>query len=628
MNQSVNLDNSVSKLIYKNYKNMRLSKHNNNLLLSFNKTQPINSKRTSQLNNKKQDFSNFISNLEEKSKNNKLISQSFTKNYKITNQIEQMDVLKLNSWEKENLLNVLKISKILYTTLSQYYKEHNEINKQNEINEYKKILSSRNYDIAKLLNSNTGKPNKIFQNFIKRNQQEQGSILFNTISKTKTRFNINALNKRDIRANLGVDTTQLEENNKDIDFNTNYYNKVIKEKIKEEERMRSELFNISLKLYNKKNEHSKLLNELNEIYKNIDDLHLKFNNDKNNIKKAILKNQEVFEKQKIEKSISKVDLMKEISKHTLENNKLEEKLQRKYKIYQLNLKIKEHDKKILSNKIIICKKEEDYIKLVNMIILKEQKDYYLEILKRGYDSRNEGLSWCVKNLLEMQVNLEYHHFPKFLSHEHCDYLIKIANILLEESQLKIILKTIKKKHEKIQNDETQEKFNKIADYSTGIVHTKKNIIDLEVEKLKEQKRKENTIAERINTMFNKIYKKYEEAFKVTMEKKNEELKIERITANLRETLIENGGKDNKNFQELNKVLLFLENNQSSKEYLEIILILRGRLEYLKKQKNELRNEQIRLLKEQVDLHSRLTFAQSSLQYDLVFTALFGQNLAL
>ena len=42
MNQSVNLDNSVSKLIYKNYKNMRLSKHNNNLLLSFNKTQPIN----------------------------------------------------------------------------------------------------------------------------------------------------------------------------------------------------------------------------------------------------------------------------------------------------------------------------------------------------------------------------------------------------------------------------------------------------------------------------------------------------------------------------------------------------------------------------------------------------------
>ena len=627
MNQSVNLDNSVSKLIYKNYKNMRLSKHNNNLLLSFNKTQPI-TKRASQLTNKKQDFSNFISNLEEKSKNNKLISQSFTKNYKITNQIEQMDVLKLNSWEKENLLNVLKISKILYTTLSQYYKEHNEINKQNEINEYKKILSSRNYDIAKLLNSNTGKPNKIFQNFIKRNQQEQGSILFNTISKTKTRFNINALNKRDIRANLGVDTTQLEENNNDIDFNTNYYNKVIKEKIKEEERMRSELFNISLKLYNKKNEHSKLLNDLNEIYKNIDDLHLKFNNDKNNIKKAILKNQEVFEKQKIEKSISKVDLMKEISKHALENNKLEEKLHKKYKIYQLNLKIKEHDKKILSNKIIICKKEEDYIKLVNMIILKEQRDYYLEILKRGYDSRNDGLSWCVKNLLEMQVNLEYHHFPKFLSHEHCDYLIKIANILLEESQLKIILKTIKKKHEKIQNDETQEKFNKIADYSTGIVHTKKNIIDLEVEKLKEQKRKENTIAERINTMFNKIYKKYEEAFKVIMEKKNEELKIERITANLRETLIENGGEDNKNFQELNKVLLFLENNQSSKEYLEIILILRSRLDYLKKQKYELKSEQLRLLKEQVDLHSRLTFAQSSLQYDLVFTALFGQNLAL
>ena len=53
--------------------------------------------------------------------------------------------------------------------------------------------------------------------------------------------------------------------------------------------------------------------------------------------------------------------------------------------------------------------------------------------------------WCVRNLLELQTNLEYHHFPKFLTHEEIDYLIKIANISLEEIQLKIILKTLKKK---------------------------------------------------------------------------------------------------------------------------------------------------------------------------------------
>ena len=164
-----NFENTLSSY-NKNSKNIRLNKYRNKLLLSFNKTQPINSKTifNSKITQfKKQDVSNFFSNLEKKSKNNKFISQSFTKNYKITNQVEQMDVLKLNSWDKENLLNVIKNSKILYTTLSHYYKENNEKNKQNEINDYKKILSNSHYDIAKLLNSNTGdSTNKIFQNFI------------------------------------------------------------------------------------------------------------------------------------------------------------------------------------------------------------------------------------------------------------------------------------------------------------------------------------------------------------------------------------------------------------------------------------------------------------------------------
>ena len=51
----------------------------------------------------------------------------------------------------------------------------------------------------------------------------------------------------------------------------------------------------------------------------------------------------------------------------------------------------------------------------------------------------------MKRLLEIDTNLEYCHFPKFLTHAQDDFLIKIGKLLLEETQLKIILKALKKK---------------------------------------------------------------------------------------------------------------------------------------------------------------------------------------
>ena len=65
-----------------------------------------------------------------------------------------------------------------------------------------------------------------------------------------------------------------------------------------------------------------------------------------------------------------------------------------------------------------------FYKEVNKILIEEHKQYYLNILKKGYDTRGEGLIWVVRNLLELQINLEYHHFPKFLIHEEIDYIIK------------------------------------------------------------------------------------------------------------------------------------------------------------------------------------------------------------
>ena len=61
----------------------------------------------------------------------------------------------------------------------------------------------------------------------------------------------------------------------------------------------------------------------------------------------------------------------------------------------------------------ILKDEENYIKLVKLSLISSQKEYYIDILKKGYDVRNEGLVWCVKNLLELQTDLKYYLFLNF-----------------------------------------------------------------------------------------------------------------------------------------------------------------------------------------------------------------------
>ena len=68
----------------------------------------------------------------------------------------------------------------------------------------------------------------------------------------------------------------------------------------------------------------------------------------------------------------------------------------------------------------------------NKELIREYKAYYMDILKKGDDLRRDGLLWAVKNLIQIQINLEYPHFPKYLTHEQVDYLKNLAYIILEK----------------------------------------------------------------------------------------------------------------------------------------------------------------------------------------------------
>ena len=141
--------------------------------------------------------------------------------------------------------------------------------------------------------------------------------------------------------------------------------------------------------------------------------------------------------------------MKKVISTTNKNYSIDNKLRKLKDNYTKNLKNINSQRDEIMKLIKINNQEIEYYKLVNDELIKEYKNYYFSIMINDYDSREEGLVWAVMRLLEIDTNLEYCHFPKFLTHAQDDFLIKIGKLLLEETQLKIILKALKKKQLKL-----------------------------------------------------------------------------------------------------------------------------------------------------------------------------------
>jgi tRNA threonylcarbamoyladenosine modification (KEOPS) complex Cgi121 subunit len=104
----------------------------------------------------------------------------------------------------------------------------------------------------------------------------------------------------------------------------------------------------------------------------------------------------------------------------------------------------------------------------------------------------------------------------------------------------------------------------------------------------------------------------------------EEMKLEKVQRQIKETLLDKGA--NKGDEKFNEILCFLQRNEQSMEFLEIILNIRARLDYLKKLREKIKNEQLMSFKISNHVYQRFLNAKHSLQHDLIFSALFGCNI--
>ena len=316
----------------------------------------------------------------------------------------------------------------------------NKIDLKNDIETVLK-LNIKNYPSSEniTLDYSRNKNNIFFKN------KEESS----TQSKAEEQFNTLAMSIRKLKT--------YYPNIKDEVFNENYTNGQIPsrtEHINLEEILKSKI----KKLSKKELELKKIQENLENFIKNLDKL---IEDDQLNIEAINNLDSNTPQKHKniTEKIIADM-LLKTPFKDKNKNKKIIDTNSKEFKEqfdlylmredYNKNQKIKDIKESIEKNKIIKNEKLKelnnvnDNLKKVHENKKKEIEDlfmHYLNILKEGKDTRNEGLSWIIREIFNLDKKVIASFFPKFLDKLCIKYLFNITHINMKitelEKQIKI-----------------------------------------------------------------------------------------------------------------------------------------------------------------------------------------------
>jgi len=557
---------------------------------------------------------------------------------------------KLELWDKEHLENREENTELLYKKLYIRYKNKNleaELKKLELLNDM--IKSKKNFN--KIMESNEG-TNKILDEFFEKKNKEQGSILKNNISKTKSRFNFSLFltkTQKDIEQDFGVDSKTINAmNSKELD--SDYYTKVIKNNLKYENQLHDELITVNNDIYDKKSEKKDLSKKINEIYLEENRLTTQYHELVKEQKKGLDKFQDdYYERNKKKNKTNKLYSLNKMVKMSSKASKaiktgisLYKKISQKndfYKIastaskkHEMDLEIKafkenyfskmrelniEKEQKLKEIKLI--EEELSFYKQVNEVLIEEHKIYYLNILKNGYDTRAEGLIWVVRNLLELQINLEYHHFPKFLTHEEIDFILKRADMSLESKQLKIIMKILKKKQNELKEREDLKKLNEAT-----LILSRKKTDDSQSERLYYSNIEYNNnflrVKAEIDKKFIGVYSRHQDMFnRINAERGIEEAKIIELIHSLRQGLF-GRFKTDKNEKQILKIF---KTNNTQRQIFSLLLYIRKRLDVLQYVSEKIIEEQIKSFKEKESFFEDNNTIKVYMQNELVKKCLFG-----
>ena len=269
------------------------------------------------------------------------------------------------------------------------------------------------------------------------------------------------------------------------------------------------------------------------------------------------------------------------------NNEMNSKLKIIHNNYKNKIeKINENQKK-LENEVKIIKNEIIYYKKINDELIREHKLYYMEKLKKGYDCRKDGLIWIVVNLLELQIPLEYHHFPKYLTHEQIDYIKKYAKLQLKQNVLKIIINVLKKK----QNTQKMNDVLKCMDAIDNMIETDNNdnmddFVDSNNNFNNKYNNRDFIIARnKINKKFVKLYQDNIEVMKNYLNKNIENYEFHQVINELKKELYHGSNSTNKKSKR--DILNVFMGDNNNKNFFQFLMDIKSNFQYLEDEKDKI-----------------------------------------
>ena len=293
------------------------------------------------------------------------------------------------------------------------------------------------------------------------------------VNKEEGKKEINKRNDNSEYNTLAYSIRKLKKfypNIKDEVFNENYANGNIPsraEHLKIEKNLKTKINKLSQKQEELKEKQEYLENDIKNLNKIMDDQLLSIE-----VIINVDNNTERLQKKFREKTIIEMKLDREKKINYFNTKEYQEKLNLFLlrEDFTSKQRIKEINDSLDKNKI---KKDED-LKQLNEINnelknlnenKKKQIEYlylhYLNILKEGKDTRNEGLSWIIREIFNLDKKVMISFFPKFLDKKCIQYLFDITHINMKitdtENQIKACKKDFKdkglvKEYEKNEND--------------------------------------------------------------------------------------------------------------------------------------------------------------------------------
>ena len=539
--------------------------------------------------------------------------------------------------------------------------------------------------------------NKHLYNFLTQIDREQQAMIMQNMNLYQKGFNFDIFNEGEQKEKNKENNCKTENNISNDIINENdvsnsnvsqveFYRQVIKEKKKLEEMFHNEVRAVAEQCYitniNKKKsvvmafdiiQELKALASKEEYYrqeynKKLESLQKRKRKDKKKkiqIENKISNNKSSVISAKNNNFLSPYkDIQTELTKKTSEDIALSEKMTAKSINFQkqsLYLAEKNEIENDYNEKITICnnqktkllekhKKMNNEIKYWDAINKKEKSKleqrikalstYYYQILKKGIDVRNSGLTWVIVKLLELGAFVDKPHFPSFLNDEQILYLMKIGTKTYELSEyiklfqiLKKKQKTLREKH--INDNIKKEKMNQIQKYKNN---------------KKKKKDKNFMIGDDYMIYIEEIQRKYENVINICLNENREESNIAKISNDLKQYILNNKEeeeeeqKNNKNRSSKKLELLFIPGSLSEyfaqdkrfRQYFDDVFYLNDeinkRRDNLNKEKqdylNQYKNNILRgALFGNTDIGDKYK-SKKSKENEVVYAALFGNGISI